>query len=102
MPSCSSRCGDWHEVDEAAAKKCASSEAPLQTVALQERSQLSQLGQLVKLIYNQEPTLGSAPKDLEVDVEKGRPSLQSFGTSRLKKSSLEDESKFSSSLQQIQ
>lgn len=105
----SSRCGDWHEVDEA------SSEAPLQTAALQERIRLksdiqrlpsAQLGQLVKLIYNQEPSLNSTHKDLEVDIEKVKPTtvkaLQSFVAARLKKSSVEDDGEFSSSLQQIQ
>lgn len=87
----------------------------MQTVALEERIRLksdiqrlpsAQLGQLAKLIHNQEPTLNSNPKDLEVDIEKVKPStvraLQSFVTARLKKSSAEGDGKFSSSLQRVQ
>lgn len=102
-------------MDEASAAKHASSEAPSPTVALEERIQLksdiqrlqsAQLGQLVKLIYKQEPTLTSNHKDLEVDIEKVKPStvraLQSFVTASLKQSSVEDHGMFSSSLQPIQ
>lgn len=106
---CLSRNSNWHKVDEASATKCASSASPSQTVALQERIQLksdiqrlpsTKLGQLVKLIYKKEPTLNS---DLEVGIEKVKPAMvKSFVPARLQKSSLEDDSKFSSSLLQIQ
>lgn len=114
MSLCLSRCGDWHKVDGASVTKCAASKAPLQTVALQERIQLKSdiqrlpsapLGQLVKLIRNQEPTLNSIPKDLEVDIEKVKPSsvraLQSFVATRLKENSVEDDSEFKSNEDEI-
>lgn len=110
-----SRNGDRHEVNVALAAKSASSEVPPPTVALQERIQLKsdidrltseQLGHLVKLIYTQEPDLNSTQKDLEVDIEKVKPStvraMQSFVAASLKKNSQNDGSKFGSSLRQIQ
>lgn len=115
MPLCTSRNGDRHEVNRALAAKSASSEVPPPTVALQERIQLKsdidrltseQLGHLVKLIYTQEPDLNSTQKDLEVDIEKVKPStvraMQSFVAVSLKKNSQNDGSKFGSSLRQIQ
>lgn len=115
MPLCTSRNGDRHEVNGALAAKSASSEVPPPTVALQERIQLKsdidrltseQLGHLVKLIYTQEPDLNSTQKDLEVDIEKVKPStvraMQSFVAVSLKKNSQNDGSKFGSSLRQIQ
>lgn len=108
MPLCRCRNGDRHEVNGSLAAKSASSEVPSQTVAMQERIQLKsdidrltseQLGQLVKLIYTQEPTLNSTMRDLEVDIEKVKPStvraMQSFVAASLKKSRQNNGSKFS-------
>ncbi|XP_075901762.1 bromodomain-containing protein 3-like [Nelusetta ayraudi] len=95
--------GDRHEVNRALAAKSASSEVPPPTVALQERIQLKsdidrltseQLGHLVKLIYTQEPDLNPTQKDLEVDIEKVKPStvraMQSFVAASLKKNGQND------------
>lgn len=115
MPLCTSRNGDRHEVNGALAAKSASSEVAPPTVAPQERIQLKsdidrltseQLGHLVKLIYTQEPDLNSTQKDLEVDIEKVKPStvraMQCFVAASLKKNNQNDGSKFGSSLRQIQ
>lgn len=115
MPLCTSRNGNRHEVNGALAAKSASSKVPPPTVAPQGRIQLKsdidrltseQLGHLVKLIYTQEPDLNSTQKDLEVDIEKMKPStvraMQNFVAASLKKNSQNDGSKCGSSLRQIQ
>lgn len=108
-----SRNGDRHEVNGVA--KSASSEVLQPTVVSQEGIQLKsninrltseQLGHLVKLIYTQEPDRNSALKDLEVDIEKVKPStvkaMQNFVVASLKKNSQNDSSEFDLSLWQIQ
>lgn len=114
MLLCTSRNSDRHEVNGAFGARSASSEAPTPTVAPQERIQLKsnidrltseQLGHLVKLIYTQEPHLDATLKDLEVDIEKVKPStvraMQSFVATSLKKNSQNDGSKFGLSLWQM-
>lgn len=72
-------------------------------VTLQERQQLKedinrltgeQLGRLVKLIYAQEPSLDSTLQNIEIDIEKVRPTtlraMQSFMSATLKKSNQKD------------
>lgn len=110
MSLCSSRNSDWKEVDKvnvASATKHASA-SPAQTVPLPKRIKLEshvqrgvtepKLEQLVKPIYNKEPTLNSNPKDREDDIEKVKSSTvnasKSFVTPCLQKSSQEDDSEF--------
>lgn len=113
MSFCTSRNSDRHEVNGVG--KSASSEVLQPTVASHEGIQLKsninrltseQLGHLVKLIYTQEPDLNSPLKDLEVDIEKVKPStvkaMQNFVAASLKKNSQNDSSEFHSSLRQIQ